>query len=42
MTLGNWIRSQGYNARAFPGPSADALLIPAAVASGLGELGEHG
>jgi epoxyqueuosine reductase len=31
------------NAQAFPGPSADALLmIPAAVASGLGELGKHG
>jgi epoxyqueuosine reductase len=41
--LANWIRSQGYNAQAFPGPSADALLlIPAAVASGLGELGKHG
>src|SRR5580692_11234590 len=41
--LANWIRSQGYNARAFPGPSADALLlIPPAVASGLGELGKHG
>jgi Pyruvate/2-oxoacid:ferredoxin oxidoreductase delta subunit len=43
FALANWIRSQGYNARAFPGPSADALLlIPAAVASGLGELGKHG
>jgi Pyruvate/2-oxoacid:ferredoxin oxidoreductase delta subunit len=41
--LANWIRSQGYNARAFPGPSASALLlIPPAVASGLGELGKHG
>src|SRR5271163_145414 len=41
--LADWIRSQGYNARAFPGPSAAALLlIPAAVASGLGELGKHG
>jgi epoxyqueuosine reductase len=43
FALANWIRSQGYDARAFPGPSADALLlIPAAVASGLGELGKHG
>jgi epoxyqueuosine reductase QueG len=41
--LANWIRSQGYNARAFPGPMADALLlIPPAIASGLGELGKHG
>jgi epoxyqueuosine reductase len=43
FAIANWIRSQGYNARAFPGPSADALLlIPPAVASGLGELGKHG
>jgi len=43
FALANWIRSQGYNARAFPGPSAEALLlIPPAVASGLGELGKHG
>jgi Pyruvate/2-oxoacid:ferredoxin oxidoreductase delta subunit len=43
FALANWIRSQGYTAKAFPGPSADALLlIPAAVASGLGELGKHG
>ena len=43
FAVANWIRSQGYNARAFPGPSADALLlIPAAVTSGLGELGKHG
>lgn len=41
--LANWIRSQGYNAQAFPGPSASALLlIPPAIASGLGELGKHG
>src|SRR5580698_2043235 len=41
--LANWIRSQGYNASAYPGPSADALLlIPPAIASGLGELGKHG
>ncbi len=41
--LANWIRSQGYHARAYPGPMADALLlIPPAIASGLGELGKHG
>jgi len=41
--LANWIRAQGYNASAYPGPSASALLlIPPAVASGLGELGKHG
>jgi epoxyqueuosine reductase len=41
--LANWIRSQGYNARAWPGPSSAALLlIPPAIASGLGELGKHG
>ena len=43
FALANWIRAQGYNARAYPGPSADALLlIPPAIASGLGELGKHG
>jgi epoxyqueuosine reductase len=41
--LANWIRSQGYNASPYPGPSAGALvLIPPAIASGLGELGKHG
>lgn len=41
--LANWIRAQGYNAHAYPGPSASALLlIPPAIASGLGELGKHG
>lgn len=41
--LSNWIRSQGYNASAYPGPSANALLlIPPAIAAGLGELGKHG
>jgi epoxyqueuosine reductase len=41
--LANWIRSQGYNANPYPGPSASALLlIPPAIASGLGELGKHG
>lgn len=43
FALANWIRSQGYNAKAYPGPSASALLlIPPAIASGLGELGKHG
>ena len=43
FALANWIRSQGYHARAYPGPMADALLlIPPAIASGLGELGKHG
>jgi ferredoxin len=41
--LANWIRAQGYNANAYPGPSASALLlIPPAIDSGLGELGKHG
>jgi epoxyqueuosine reductase len=41
--LANWIRSKGYNASPYPGPMADALLlIPPAIASGLGELGKHG
>jgi epoxyqueuosine reductase len=41
--LANWIRSQGYNANPYPGPMAAALLlIPPAIASGLGELGKHG
>ena len=41
--LRNFIREQGWPAQAFPGPRADALLmIPAAIAAGLGELGKHG
>jgi epoxyqueuosine reductase len=41
--LANWIRSHGYDASPYPGPSASALLlIPPAIASGLGELGKHG
>jgi ferredoxin len=41
--MANWIRSQGYNASPYPGPLANALLlIPPAIASGLGELGKHG
>ncbi len=43
FALADWIRSQGYHACAYPGPSADALLlIPPAIDSGLGELGKHG
>jgi len=43
FALANWIRSQGYTAKAYPGPAASALLlIPPAIASGLGELGKHG
>src|SRR6185369_8696224 len=43
FALANWIRAQGYNAKAYPGPSAEALLlIPPAIESGLGELGKHG
>jgi epoxyqueuosine reductase len=41
--LTNWIRSQGYHADPYPGPMAGALLlIPPAIAAGLGELGKHG
>jgi epoxyqueuosine reductase len=43
FALANWIRAQGFSAQAYPGPSASALvLIPPAIASGLGELGKHG
>ncbi len=43
FALANWIRSQGYHADPYPGPSAAALLlIPPAIAAGLGELGKHG
>jgi epoxyqueuosine reductase len=41
--LSNWIRAQGYRANPYPGPMAGALLlIPPALAAGLGELGKHG
>jgi epoxyqueuosine reductase QueG len=41
--LANWIRMQGYHADPYPGPNAGALvLIPPAIAAGLGELGKHG
>ncbi len=41
--LRNFILSQGYFAKAYPGPYATALnFLPAAIAAGLGELGKHG
>jgi epoxyqueuosine reductase len=41
--LANWIRAHGYHADPYPGPMAGALLlIPPAIAAGLGELGKHG
>lgn len=41
--LANFILSQGYYAKAYQGPYASALnMIPAALASGFGELGKHG
>jgi epoxyqueuosine reductase len=42
-TLANFIRTNGYQATAHEGPMGKALLmIPAAIAAGLGELGKHG
>lgn len=41
--LANWVRDQGWDAEAKTGPlSEDVLMIPAAIAAGLGELGKHG
>ena len=41
--LANYILSKGYHAKAYQGPYASALnMIPAALASGFGELGKHG
>lgn len=41
--LANFIQSQGYAARPHGGPMAGPiLLIPAAIACGMGELGKHG
>lgn len=38
-----WIRNQGWEAEAKTGPLAeDILMIPTAIAAGLGELGKHG
>ncbi|NKB37653.1 MAG: 4Fe-4S dicluster domain-containing protein [Gammaproteobacteria bacterium] len=41
--LANWVREAGHFAAAKTGPNTeDVLMIPAAVAAGLGELGKHG
>ena len=41
--LANWIKERGYVAEAKTGPNTeDVLMIPAAIAAGLGELGKHG
>ena len=41
--LANFIRGLGWNAEARTGPwSGDMILIPAAIAAGLGQLGKHG
>jgi len=41
--LTNFVLAQGYEAKAFQGPYANALnMIPAALAAGFGELGKHG
>ena len=41
ISLGKYIRKQGWSARAF-GESADILHLPLAIQAGLGELGKHG
>ncbi len=42
-SLANWIRSMGWPAEARPGPMAgDITVIPAAIESGIGQLGKHG
>jgi len=41
--LAQWIREQGYQALPHSGPWVGSLnMIPAAIAAGLGELGDHG
>lgn len=41
--LSNYLRSNGYQTKLYPGPDAQALaMIPAAIEAGLGELGKHG
>ena len=41
--LSNFILAQGYEATPWPGPFASALImIPAAIAAGIGQLGKHG
>ena len=41
--VAGWIRQQGWEAKPVTGPMAgEVTLIPAAIASGFGELGKHG
>lgn len=41
--IANWLRAQGQDALPYGGPMAGSfILIPAAIAAGLGELGKHG
>jgi epoxyqueuosine reductase QueG len=41
--LANFILSQGWYAKAWPGPYASALsMMPAAIDAGMGQLGKHG
>ena len=41
--LTTWIRNQGWQAEARPGPwSGDFAMIPAAIEAGFGQLGKHG
>jgi ferredoxin len=41
--LANWIRGQGWYADPKMGPNTeDVLMIPAAIAAGIGQLGKHG
>jgi epoxyqueuosine reductase len=41
--VANWLRGQGEDAFPYGGPMAGSfVLIPAAIAAGLGELGKHG
>jgi epoxyqueuosine reductase QueG len=43
MKLTNFIRAQGWDAKAHSGPWASTLsMMPAALACGMGELGKHG
>ena len=41
--LANWIRKKGWYADPKMGPNTeDVLMIPAAIAAGIGQLGKHG
>jgi len=41
--LANWLRGQGHDAFPYGGPMAGSfILIPPAIAAGMGELGKHG